>query len=306
MSIMYTFSTIIVPILIPIGLGVLLNLKFNFDLAGFSKLNLYYYVPALAFIKLYEAQLSAKLVVSIFGFLILQFIAMAVIGALLTRILKLSKPMASSFANSILLTNNGNIGIPVNSLVFKQDPMAMSIQIMVVIFELLVTFTFGLLNASQATHGLKKSLMQFAKMPVLYAIIFGCLFHLFNIPLAEPIRISISNIAAGMLSFALVTIGSQISSAKVQRNTLIVLLSSFVRLILSPACAYLLICLLGLQGMMAQALFIASAIPSSRNSAALALEYNNEPEFAAQAVLVSTLLSSVTLTIVIDFAYALF
>lgn len=306
MSIMYTFFTIIVPILIPIGLGVLLNRKFNFDLAGFSKLNLYYYVPALAFIKLYEAQLSAKLVVSIFGFLILQFVSLAVVGSLINRIMRFSKPMASSFSNSILLTNNGNIGIPVNSLVFKQDPMAMSIQIMVVIFELLVTFTFGLLNASRATHGLKKSLVQFAKMPVLYAIVFGCLFHMLNIHLAEPIHLCISNIAAGMLSFALVTIGAQISSAKVARNTFIVLLSSFVRLILSPVCAYLLIYFLHLHGLMAQALFIASAIPTSRNSAALALEYNNEPEFAAQSVLVSTLLSSITLTIVIDFAHVLF
>ena len=35
---------------------------------------------------------------------------------------------------------------------------------------------------------------------------------------------------------------------------------------------------------------------------ALALEYNNEPEFAAQAVLVSTLLSCLTLTLVVYLA----
>lgn len=305
MSILYTFFNIIVPILIPIALGMLLNRKFHFDLSGFSKLNLYYYVPVLAFIRLYEAQLTVKLVVSIFGFLMLQFLLIAVIGFFINRIMQFSKPMASSFSNSILLTNNGNIGIPINSLVFQQDPFAMSIQIMVVIFELLVTFTFGLLNASRATYGLKKSLAQFAKMPVLYAIILGCLFHLFHIPLPEPIHTSLSGIASGMLSFALVTIGAQISSSKVERNTFIVLLSGLVRLIISPICAYLLIRLLGLQGIMAQALFIASAIPTSRNSAALALEYDNEPEFAAQSVLVSTLLSSITLTIVIDAAHIL-
>ncbi|MFP3390431.1 hypothetical protein [Brevibacillus sp. SIMBA_040] len=63
---------------------------------------------------------------------------------------------------------------------------------------------------------------------------------------------------------------------------------------------------MGLGGITAQALFIVSAIPTSRNSAALALEYGNEPEFAAQAVLVSTLLSTVTLTMCITLSSHLF
>ena len=79
-----------------------------------------------------------------------------------------------------------------------------------------------------------------------------------------------------------------------------------MRLIASPLVAFALIALFQMQGVIAQALWIASAMPTSRNSAALALEYNNEPEFAAQAVLVSTLLSSMTLTAVIYVSQILF
>jgi hypothetical protein len=67
-----------------------------------------------------------------------------------------------------------------------------------------------------------------------------------------------------------------------------IFLSSLCRLIISPIIALLIILGLGLEGLTAQALLMASAFPTSRNSALLALEYKNQPEFAAQAVLVST------------------
>lgn len=306
MLVLYTFYHVLVPILIPMAIGALLHRKFEFNLGSFSKLILYYFVPALAFVKVYQAKLPGTLIITVFSFLIIQFIAIVVIGYTISRLLKYSKPLSASFANSVCLTNNGNIGIPINSIAFKQDPFAMSIQIMVVVFELFVTFTFGLINSSKATSNLKSSLLQFAKMPVLYAIIIGSIFNFFNIQIPEPIFLPISNIADGMLSFALVSIGAQISSTKFSKNTSPVFLSSLIRLILSPICAFFIIKLLSLQAITAQALFIASAIPTSRNSAALALEYGNEPGFAAQAVLVSTLLSSITLTFVINFAQKLF
>ncbi|MDI4649104.1 AEC family transporter [Cohnella hashimotonis] len=306
MPILYTFYHIMLPILIPIGIGALLHKKFKFELGSFSKLILNYYVPALAFVKIYESKLSAGLVVSVFGFLLLQFIVIVMIGYGVSRVMGYSRPMAASFSNSVSLTNNGNVGIPINAMAFKQDPFAMSIQVIVVVFELFATFTFGLVNASKATAGLKGALIQFSKMPVLYAIVAGALLRVFDIPLPEPIVTPLDQIAAGMLSFALVSIGAQMASAKLQQNTSAVLLSSLVRLVVSPLCAFALIQLLQLHGVAAQALFIASAIPTSRNSAALALEYGNEPGFAAQAVLLSMLLSSVTLTVVVDLAMRLF
>ena len=306
MPILYTFYHIMLPILIPIGIGALLHRKFKFELGSFSKLILNYYVPALAFVKIYESKLSAGLVVSVFGFLLLQFVVIVMIGYGVSRIMGYSRPMVASFSNSVSLTNNGNVGIPVNAMAFKQDPFAMSIQVIVVVFELFATFTFGLVNASKATAGLKGALIQFSKMPVLYAIAAGALLRVFDVPLPEPIVTPLDQIAAGMLSFALVSIGAQMASAKLQQNTWAVLLSSLVRLVVSPLCAYALIQLLQLHGVAAQALFIASAIPTSRNSAALALEYGNEPGFAAQAVLLSMLLSSVTLTVAVDLAMRLF
>ncbi|WP_058300649.1 AEC family transporter [Gorillibacterium timonense] len=306
MTIADTLLQVIIPILIPLGIGAVLHRKFQFALGSFSKLIMYYYLPALAFVKVYEASLTASLVVTIVGFLALQFVVVLLLSQGISRLLGFPRSLAGSFANSTLLTNNGNIGIPVNAMAFKHDPFALSIQVMVVTFELFTTFTFGLFNVSRAASGWRNSLLQFGKMPVIYALILGALLRLAHIQVPTTLLSPLSTIADGMLSFALLSIGAQLVSTPLKQNTSAVLMSSFVRLAAAPACAGILLHLLHVHGITAQALLIASAIPTSRNSAALALEYDNEPGFAAQAVLVSTLLSSISLTIVIQLAQALF
>jgi malate permease and related proteins len=68
----------------------------------------------------------------------------------------------------------------------------------------------------------------------------------------------------------------------------------------------LVIFILGLTDITAQALFIASSFPSSRNSALLALEYDNYPEYASQAVLLTTIISSITVAVVVYLSKILF
>ena len=301
-----TAQQIIAPIIILIAIGAVLHRAFHFDMNTLSKLILYFFVPAIAFVKIYEAALSPELLGQVVGFLLIQFVLLLIVTEGITRLLSLRKGLSASFSNSVVLSNNGNIGIPVNDLAFRHDPLAMSIQIVVVVFEILISFTYGLLKASAATKGLGGSLRQFFRMPVLYAILLGLICNLAELKIPDSLWLPAKHAANGMLAFALVSIGAQIASVTLKKQTWLVLLSSFLRLLVSPSLAFCVISLLGLEGITAQALFIASAIPTSRNSASLALEYGNEPEFAAQAVLVSTLLSTLTLTFCIALAAQLF
>lgn len=301
-----TAQQIIAPIIILIAIGAVLHRAFHFDMNTLSKLILYFFVPAIAFVKIYEAALSPELLGQVVGFLLIQFVLLLIVTEGITRLLALGKGLSASFSNSVVLSNNGNIGIPVNDLAFRHDPLAMSIQIVVVVFEILISFTYGLLKASAATKGLGGSIRQFFRMPVLYAILLGLICNLAELKIPDSLWLPAKHTANGMLAFALVSIGAQIASVTLKKQTWLVLLSSFLRLLVSPLLAFCVISLLGLEGITAQALFIASAIPTSRNSASLALEYGNEPEFAAQAVLVSTLLSTLTLTFCIALAAQLF
>ncbi len=307
MAILYNLmQQVVLPIMLSIGVGVLLHRSFKLEMNTLSKLLFYYYIPALAFVKIYEAKATAGLLLAIFGFLAVQFASLYLLSLLINKICRHDKKMGVAFSNSVVLTNNGNVGIPVNDLAFHHNPLAMSVQMVVVLFEVIAVFTYGIINTSSAQVGLGKTLRQLGKMPVFYCLILGLICNVRGIKVPDFIWIPMSAAANGMLALALVAIGAQIAAVKLGKDGAKVLLSSAVRLLVSPALSFGLIHLFQLDGIVAQTLWIASAMPSSRNSAALALEYHNEPEFAAQAVLVSTLLSCITLTVAVYLAPLLF
>jgi predicted permease len=57
---------------------------------------------------------------------------------------------------------------------------------------------------------------------------------------------------------------------------------------------------------MSKALLISSAVPSAINSALIAVEFDNEPDFASQVVITTTLFCSISLTIVIYLSNIIF
>lgn len=143
-------------------------------------------------------------------------------------------------------------------------------------------------------------------MPVLYAMLSGVLLNYFSVPIPSFIWIPANYIADAMISLALFTLGAQVAQMKFVSGLSTVYYSLALRLAIGPMIALGIIYVFNVDGIMAQALFIASAMPTSVNSAVIAQEYNNHPNFAAQIVLFSTIMSAATVSIVIYFARVLF
>lgn len=62
-----------------------------------------------------------------------------IISAAISKTAKFDKGLSSTFKNSIVLNNAGNFGLPVSQLVFQHNPLGASIQIVVMIFQNLLT-----------------------------------------------------------------------------------------------------------------------------------------------------------------------
>lgn len=102
------------------------------------------------------------------------------------------------------------------------------------------------------------------------------------------------------------TLGAQVAKMKFKKGLYTVYASVVLRLIGGPILALCIIVIFQLEDIMAQALFIASAMPTSVNSAVIAEEYKSHPDLAAQTVLFSTVASMLTVTIVVYIAKLLF
>ncbi|WP_348635137.1 AEC family transporter [Paenibacillus sp. PvP091] len=90
-------------------------------------------------------------------------------------------------------------------------------------------------------------------------------------------------------------------SMKWKLNFSDVMLSNVLRLLIGPAVGFWIVMAMGIEGVMAQALVLSCAVPSSLSSVLIAVEYDNEPEFTSQVVFSSTLFSIFTVTAVIYF-----
>lgn len=297
---------VIVPVFFLIAIGALLHRIFHFDMNTLSKINTYFLMPAVSFVNIYESKIGGQLLLTIIGFLLLQNLSLIALATGVAKGAKWDKSLAATFKNSVVLNNSGNFGLPVSQLVFHDNPVGSSIQVVVTIFQNLLTYTYGLANSVSAHAKGAQMVTEFLKLPTLYALLLGLLFNALSIHIPAFIWNPIENISNAFLALALLTLGAQSAYLHLKRISLPLFFSLAGRLAISPALASGIIAILGLEGIVAQALFIASSFPTSRNSAIFALEYNNHPEYAAQAVLVSTLLSSLTVTIVVYLARMLY
>ncbi|WP_026695404.1 AEC family transporter [Peribacillus kribbensis] len=307
---MYIFFQILVQVILPIflliGTGTLLHRKFHFDMNTLSKLSTYFLMPAVSFTNIYENKIGGATLVHILGFLTLQCVCLMFLSAGIAKVAKLEKGTSSVFKNSVVLVNSGNFGLPVSQLVFQHNPIGASIQVLVMIFQNLLTYTYGLFNSVSGDRNNVKALREFIKNPVIYAFLLGLLLHTAHIKIPGFIWEPIKNTSDAFLAVALVTLGAQSAFLRFSRFSLPLVLSLAGRLVLGPAVALLIIFTLKLDGVTAKALFIASSFPTSRNSALFALEYDNQPEYAAQVVLMSTVFSMITVTGVVYASTILF
>ena len=302
----YILKEIILPVFLVLIVGYIVQIKYKLDLQTIAKLNIYIFVPAFIFVKLYETTIAPSIFVTVISFMLIFVLILYVIGVATARVLKLDKKKRVTFTNSVIFFNSGNFGVPVNDLVFRSDPFAISIQVIVLMFQNIFLFSYGVFSLQSLDSGKLKALFAYFKMPVMYAMLLGILLNAFDITVSEVIMIPTTYLADGMIALALLMLGMQVAEMKLTKGLGTVYVSLIIRLLLGPLIALGLIYLFGISGILAQALFIASAMPTSVNSAVIAQEYKNHPDYAAQIVLFSTVFSAITVSLVIYAARVLF
>lgn len=288
------------------GIGFLMQKKFELNLQTLARLNIYFLVPGFIFVKLSSTQISANLFGNILLFFILYVVLLYGVSHFVGKMIGLERGEKTTFSNSVMFFNSGNYGVPVNDLVFKSDPLAMSIQVIMLTLQNIFLFSYGIFSLQSIQVGKLKAALGYFKMPVLYAMLAGVVTNIFDISVPSFIWVPANYIAEAMIALALLTLGAQVAQIKFVTGMFSVYYSLVLRLAVGPMIALAIIFIFKVDGIVAQALLIGSAMPTSVNSAVIAQEYDNHPDLAAQIVLFSTLISAVTVSMVIYLARYLF
>ncbi|MGM0436949.1 MAG: AEC family transporter [Bacillota bacterium] len=303
---LYIFTENIAPIFLIISLGYILNNFFEIDINTLNKLNFYIFVPALVLIQIYNTELKLEMLNLVY-FSLLFLVIISLLSNVISKFRNYGPSLTNAFKNSTIFFNAGNYSLPLIALIFNNSAYAFSIQVMILILQTLLIYTVGFFNAGKGQVGLKSSLKKVFIYPPIYMIILAFVLKTFSYDFSEFfLWPAMEYLEQGFISIALLTLGVQLSRIKINLEDPSIYIASFFRLLGGPLIAYLLIIILGIDGVMAKVLFITSAAPTAVTTALIAVEYDNQSSFASQVVMMTTLLSVFSVTFVIYLSEIIF
>ncbi|WP_115992923.1 AEC family transporter [Cohnella lupini] len=292
----------VLPLSVIISLGAFLHRIFNLDIKTLSKLNFYLFSPAIMFELLYETSISLQVFGQVMLFFVLFMLAQYVLLEVVVRMRRYDGGKRAAMRNSVLFYNSANYGIPINQLAFSGNAYTLSVQILIMMLQSLIPNTYGIYSVNAHKANWREIRKVILSMPVIYVIPVAFLLHGLRVPLPEFVNISVGYLSNAFIGTALFTLGVQLGSMTSIINRKLAVdvgIASALRLLAGPLLAWGVVLVMGLDGLMASALIVSSAVPTSLSSVLLAVEFDNEKEFASQTVLISTVLSIVTVTAVI-------
>lgn len=293
------FGFILVSIMVPmaaiIGLGFGIQKAFSLDLRTLTRFSMYALIPSLVFVRVYEAEFAWSELGRVFLYALAVMAALYVLGLAASAIMRLPRTRRLAFGNSLMFFNSGNYGLPLVDLAFRGDPVAVTGQLMIVLIQNIVGNSLGVFQAGRGGSGARTALKRTLTLPTLWVMALVFAVKAGGVEVPEPILVPLRYLAQGFIGFALFTLGASLAGIASKFGLRDALVSSFLKLAIAPILGFFLVKLFGFEGILAQSLVLGVATPAAVNTAIIAREMENEPDYAAHLVLVSTALSPLTL-----------
>jgi predicted permease len=293
------FTQVLLPILVMVGFGWLIDRAGRLDLSTLVKLNIYLFVPAFIFVHVVDSNLSGAAAARIMGFTASVIASMYLLSALVGRWKRYEPGHTRALQLATMFYNSGNYGIPLMALAFPgTGPL---LQVFIVLTQNISTFTVGLALAASTHRSGWRLALPMLRQVSLWAVISAVLVRLFHLPVQQVrwLWVPLEYISYALVAFALVTLGVQLSQTKARQNPGRLGWALGLRLLVAPLIAFALTPVFGFHGQEATIMIVSSSFPTAVNTALIAHEFNADSQFAAAAVFYSTLFSMFTVTLLI-------
>jgi predicted permease len=299
---MSVLINVIVPVVIIISLAAVVKLLLRIEVASLSRLAFYLLTPALVFDALATSQVGGAQFGGIAAVVLLTTGVMWLLSAGAAHLLRLEGTTRSAFVVAVLLTNSGNMGLPINLFAFGEPGLALAS----LYFPLTATIsaTIGVFISARGRTSGRTAIRRALSVPMLYAAGFGLLANALSLTFPEPLMKGINLLGRAAVPVMLVILGMKLVEMAQDRGRNLHLPAlgfvSVARLLVAPAVAFLFATLLGLSGLVRNVVVLETAMPTAVISTILATEFETDSSFAALCVLVTTIASIFTLTLLLN------
>lgn len=255
-------------------------------------------LPSLIFINIATADISGEMIYLPITAFAISFICM-VIAFIYSKIRHYTKVKTWTIIILVALMNTAFIGYPIVLGVFGNEGFVRAIFFDMAMAIMLVFF--GMVLSSQFGGDRKEVLLNGLKFVPLWALLFGILFNLFNIPMGYVLENSLTYLGNSTIPLIMLSLGLTINFADFKSYLSDTIFVCLVRLLIAPLLLYALLLYLGVSGFIMNVSVIESAMPTAMNALVLAITYNLDVELVSSVVFMTTILSVVTLPLIITF-----
>jgi predicted permease len=295
-SLLAVFASTLLPVFLVALAGYVLSSFVALDGRTLGRFLFFLATPSLVFRSLY--QMTIDLVA-------LQHVAVVTIGVLVVGIalgllasIGQDRRRRAGLVLASAIGNNGNMGIPICFFAFGDAGVALA-----TVYYAITSFmtnTIGVVIASAGSTTLLRALVHSLQSPVLYAAVLGLLLNQAQVVVPRSLFSAVELLAGAAVPGMLVLLGTQLRGTQFGGDQHIVWRSVLIRLVASPLVALMLCNWMGVGGLERQVLIVQAAMPTAVMTTVLATEFDAAPRLVAAAVLVTSLLSMVTLSVVLS------
>ncbi|WP_390911491.1 AEC family transporter [Pseudosulfitobacter sp. SM2401] len=226
-----------------------------------------------------------------------------VIATAVAFVRKLDIATAAIEAQCAVIGNIGFLGIPMLTLLLGEaaiGPIMMMLAVDLIVFSsLIVILITGSRDGKMSFSILKIVGLGLVKNPMIVAMSLGLFWSGFSIPIPTPMNDFLAILGGAATPGALFAIGASLASKSAERIEVAGWLT-FCKLALHPAfVAFAAIYLFSVDSYSAGVMISAAALPVAGNVYMLAQHYGVAPQRVSAAILVSTAISIVTVSVVI-------
>lgn len=300
-TVLSTLFQVIVPLSIPVIVGVLLVRFKDLEIKHLVTLVLYYLTPGMIFETLITAQISFVDIYKTLEFCILNLILLWAIANILGKILKLSSPDIAGLTLISTLTNSVNYGLPLVLLAFGK--LGLDKASIYVVAQMIIVNTIGVYFAARSRFSAKNAVKSVFSLPSIYAALLAILLRTFSLHLPVGIEKGFAMISQAYSPIVLTILGAQMASVKnshLERGTKATFWSGMtVRLLLSPIIACFVSYILNIAGALYSVIFILSSMPVAVNAVILAEKFDASAKIVSKCILWTTLASFIILPVLI-------
>jgi malonate transporter and related proteins len=303
---MLSILAVIAPIFALISLGFLAVRFRLFPAEGVKSLIAFvnnFATPCLLFYSISTSDFTAAFNISIIGPFYLGAIICFVIGIVLARRVfgyrpgeSISVGFAGTFTNTVL------VGLPIMTRAYGEAALPVTLSIIGLHGAILLTLGMLTMELSRRDgQSLGKTLVvafrRVASNPLIWGIAAGIIGSLLDLTFIEPAEAFFTMMSSAVVPAALFGIGGALNEFKLSESWKPALVAALIKLVLHPAIAYvLMIWVLHVPMDIARYGILLSSMPAGVNIYVFATYYERGTSVAANAILIGTVLSILTIS----------